>query len=291
MDIISIIAAFGGGVIGAYLGAVPAFIMTGVFALVGAVTGIGFATGVMAFGVFLSPAVAFGGGVAAAAYAGKKGKLASGADVTSALNGLGSPDVLVVGGIFGIIGWLCQYAASRIPAGFGTDNPGVGVIIVGIISRLVFGKTGILGKYENGEKKQLITSSALGNNLVLGAALGLVIGCIYAGAPADVRPNLAVIVFGFSAITLAFAVMGLATPATHHITLPSALGAAAFCAVMGGSAAGAIIGGIVFGVLGSILGDFFGNLLNSHCDSHIDPPACTIVTLTFLANIITTIGA
>ena len=37
MDLFALIAAFGGGVIGAYMGALPAFIMTGIFALVGGV--------------------------------------------------------------------------------------------------------------------------------------------------------------------------------------------------------------------------------------------------------------
>lgn len=34
MDILALIAAFGGGIIGAYMGALPAFIMTGIYALV-----------------------------------------------------------------------------------------------------------------------------------------------------------------------------------------------------------------------------------------------------------------
>ena len=33
MDILALIAAFGGGIIGAYMGALPAFIMTGIYAL------------------------------------------------------------------------------------------------------------------------------------------------------------------------------------------------------------------------------------------------------------------
>ena len=37
MDILALIAAFGGGIIGAYMGALPAFIMTGIYALVGGV--------------------------------------------------------------------------------------------------------------------------------------------------------------------------------------------------------------------------------------------------------------
>lgn len=84
MDILALIAAFGGGIIGAYMGALPAFIMTGIYALVGGVltaAGVGgdVAVNYLAFGSFVGPHIAFAGGVAAAGYAGRKGKLASGA--------------------------------------------------------------------------------------------------------------------------------------------------------------------------------------------------------------------
>ena len=74
MDILALIAAFGGGIIGAYMGALPAFIMTGIYALVGGVltaAGVGgdVAVNYLAFGSFVGPHIAFAGGVAAAGYA------------------------------------------------------------------------------------------------------------------------------------------------------------------------------------------------------------------------------
>ena len=89
MDILALIAAFGGGIIGAYMGALPAFIMTGIYALVGGVltaAGVGgdVAVNYLAFGSFVGPHIAFAGGVAAAGYAGRKGKLASGTDSDNA---------------------------------------------------------------------------------------------------------------------------------------------------------------------------------------------------------------
>ena len=88
MDILALIAAFGGGIIGAYMGALPAFIMTGIYALVGGVltaAGVGgdVAVNYLAFGSFVGPHIAFAGGVAAAGYAGRKGKLASGPPSTA----------------------------------------------------------------------------------------------------------------------------------------------------------------------------------------------------------------
>ena len=60
MDILALIAAFGGGIIGAYMGALPAFIMTGIYALVGGVltaAGVGgdVAVNYLAFGSFVGP--------------------------------------------------------------------------------------------------------------------------------------------------------------------------------------------------------------------------------------------
>ncbi len=300
MNIFSIIAAFGGGLVGAYVGAVPAFIMTGVFALIGSlgyaagVPAIGdFAQGVMAFGPFLSPAVAFGGGVAAAAYAGRKGKLASGADVTSSLNGLACPDVLLVGGAFGVIGWVIQWLIGKLPAAIATDAPGFGVLTIGIIARLVFGKTGLLGKYTGSGKRRYISQGgAMTTNLVLGLGLGILvsgIAAMNAGNP-NVINNLPVVMFGFAAITLAFSVMGLATPAVHHIVLPAGLGAQAGLMLSSGAPAGALLG-IVFGVAGAVLGDFFGCTVNSYNDSHIDPPACTICLLTCVASLLKFVAA
>ncbi len=152
MDILALVAAFGGGVIGAYMGALPVFIMTGLFALVGGIaTAAGgttdIAVGVLAFGSFVGPHIAFAGGVAAAAYAAKKGKISSGCDILSPLNGTGAPDVLVVGGVFGVLGFLICYVISLTPLGPLTDLPGITVFILALATRLVFGTTGITGKY------------------------------------------------------------------------------------------------------------------------------------------------
>ena len=273
MDILALIAAFGGGVIGAYMGAVPAFVMTGVFALVG---GVATAAGVdgsvaintIAFGSFLGPHIAFAGGVAAAAYAGKQKKLASGADVVSSLNGLGAPDVLLV--------------------------PGICVVISGIIVRFVFGSTGLTGKYTgSGPRVWFSTGNGLLCNIILGGGLGCAVSFVAAGlfnaansgnaiaaAAFSIFP---IICFGFSATTLLFACGGLACPATHHISLPAGLAASVGLAAWG--APGALLG-VVFGILGALGGDLAGNSINSHVDSHIDPPATTIFILTIVVNLI-----
>ena len=298
MDIMALVAAFGGGIIGAYMGGVPAFIMTGIYALVGAViTAAGVtgdvAVGFLAFGSFVGPHIAFAGGVAAAAYAGKKGKLENGANIMAALNGTGAPDVLLVGGIFGVLGFLIHFLISQLPiigaAGPATtDLPGITVIILGIASRLMFGKTGLTGKYTgSGKRVWFSTGKDLVYNVVLGGGIGITVSFIAASlknhgldAAYGIFP---IACFGFAAITLIFAQTGSAIPGTHHIFLPAAL--AAVVGINAWGNVGALLG-VLFGVLGSLLGDFFGRTFNSYNDSHIDPPAFTIFILTSIINAI-----
>ena len=296
MDNLALIAAFGGGIIGAYMGALPAFIMTGVYALVGGVltaAGVGgdVAVGYLAFGSFVGPHIAFAGGVAAAGYAGRRGKLASGTDILYSLNGLGEPDVLLVGGIFGLLGFLVHYCISQLPvigvAGPATtDLPGITVFILAVVTRLVFGRTGLTGKYTGSGKREWFTGGkGFVYNVVLGGGIGILVSFLAAflhekglTAAFSIFP---IVCFGFAAITLIFTQTGSATPATHHIFLPSALAASLGITTWGTE--GALLG-VLFGILGSLLGDLVGKTLNSHCDTHIDPPAVTIFTLTIVIN-------
>ena len=297
MDILALIAAFGGGIIGAYMGALPAFILTGVLALAGTAVSIAggdgsFIINSMAFGSFVGPHIAFAGGVAAAAYAGRKGKLTSGADIASPLNGLGAPDVLLVGGVFGVFGYIVATLIGMTPLGPLTDLPGITVVISGIVARLVFGKTGLTGKYTGkGPRTWFSTGTTFVYNVVLGGGIGIAVSFVAAAisksAPeawaATISGNFAVMCFGFAAITLIFTQTGSAMPGTHHIMLPSGL--AAVVGITAWGPYGAFLG-VVFGILGSLLGDFFGNTFNSHCDSHIDPPAFTIFLLTIVVSLL-----
>lgn len=294
MDVMALIGAFGGGVIGAYMGAIPAFVMTGVFALTGALlTAAGapadIAVNNMAFGSFLGPHVAFAGGVAAAAYAGKKKKLDSGADILSSLNGLAAPDVLLVGGLFGVLGFLLHFVISLIPwFGTATDLPGTAVFISALIARFAFGSSGLTGKYTGSEPRQWFThGKGMGYNIMLGAGIGIAVSFV-AGSLYDAGNTAALSVFpiacfGFSAITLVFTQMGFAMPATHHITLISGLAAVAGLTAFG--APGALLGAL-FGIIASLVGDWAGKTLNSHVDTHIDPPATTIWILTVVVSIV-----
>lgn len=84
-DVLWLVAAFGGGVFGASVGALPAFILCGFAAIVGPAvalaTGNAAFTVDIAFGPMLGPHTAFAGGVAAAAYAARSASLPAAAKI------------------------------------------------------------------------------------------------------------------------------------------------------------------------------------------------------------------
>lgn len=285
MDILSLIAAFGGGLFGSCIGALPAFILTGIIAIAGGVVAmsgaVDLSVGYIAFGSFLGPHISFGAAVAAAAFAAnKRNTLKSGTDILSSLNGTGDSFVLIVGGIFGIVAYLLNYLYAIILE-FPTDTVALTVFTIGVIARLIFGKTGLLGK-TNEKREYFSMGKDLIYNIILGGGIGMMVGYVAgemlnAGVSETLLAAYPVICFGISAVSLIFTQTGFATPATHHITLP-----AASAAIMTGNPAM----GVVFGIIGSLLGDLAGKTVNSNCDTHIDPPATSIFINMFIINII-----
>ena len=157
-----LIAGFAGGAFGAAVGALPAFVITGIFTLIGeaanafaasqegilgivaapeAASGITYG---LAFGPVFGPHVAFAGGAAAAAYAAKydgmpepaDGEYHPAKDITYALGTRW--DILAVGGAFGILGVVIR-RTSQFTLALPIDPPAVGVIGSAVAARLVFG--------------------------------------------------------------------------------------------------------------------------------------------------------
>jgi len=289
-NIVSLISAFGGGIFGAAIGAQPAFIFVGFLVLVGvaiqAAGGGGDYFGIIPFGVFGPHVGGFAAGVAAAAYAANKGKLTTGRDVASGLMGLNSPDVLLVGGIFGIVGYAINWAFSQV--GFAwTDTVALTVVVSAIIARLIWGKTGVFGKVvgdqsryaPNDATKWLPWESDRLQLLVLGLGVGLmssyfaiVLGASKGGASLG---------FGLSAASLILLQYGTKIPVTHHISL---------CAAVAAAASGSFIWGSLFGVLAAFFGEFVACTFLVHGDTHIDPPAATIAPLTSFSLLLAALG-
>ncbi|ACL06673.1 conserved hypothetical protein [Desulfatibacillum aliphaticivorans] len=289
--LVLLLVGFGGGVVGACIGALPAFILTGIFAVIG-----GFfamlgqpvdVLGPLAFGPALGPHVFFVGGVAATAYAGKKGYIEEGGNILLSLNGTGEPSVMLVGGVFGVIGLLITTGLSKI--GVPTDNIAVSVFACGVLGRLIFGEKGVCGMYNESEKRAYMS---LGKPFWYNIILGFCVGLMWAGLVAVVKTNttanitpIFALAFGFSAISLIFTQTGFDTPATHHIAYPSAL-AAAMAMNAGLPPVGGILVGGAFAALGALFGDMAIKIFNTNCDTHIDPPATAIALNVLLINLV-----
>ncbi len=283
-DWTALLAAFGGGALGAAVGGLPAFILTGFLVIVGAgvaVSGGGqrFLTDV-AFGPALGPHVFFAGGVGALAYAGRRGYVDNARDLTRLLMGLGKPDVLVTGGLFGILGFLANAAQQSLGLGRWTDTVALSVVLSGVAARFAFGATGLFGKVRNPEGRRFrpderahwlpwqqtpLQLAAVGGGMgilsaYLAGLLGEAGGGLFLG-------------FGLAAALLVFLEFGLKAPVTNHIALPAAL------AMMLTSN---LLFGAVVGVLAALAGEFFSRLFLIHGDTYIDPPAAAIATMTVL---------
>lgn len=247
---VELAAAFGGGVLGAALGALPAFIMTGILVLTNMTD--------LAFGPYFGPHIAFAGGVAAAAFAAKRG-LDAGNNILAPLAKLNDGVTLLVGGIFGAAGLLVQkwLAGMATP----TDTVALTVALSGIVARIVFGNRKIFGGYSLPDAKTALFL------IILGLGIGLISGY------AVIVTNNVVLPFGVAATSLiVLQFMGVG-PVTHHLAMPAAVAAA--------TAGNVWIAGL-FGILGALIGDFFGKTMNSG-DTHVDPPALTIALLTTIA--------
>ncbi|MEI2387205.1 permease [Breoghania sp. JC706] len=294
MSAIGLLVAFGGGIFGAAIGALPAFAFVGLLTMLGVAIQLAIAPAAtdffgIPFGVFGPHVGGFASGVAAAAYAAAKGKLDSGRNIVTAGMGLNAPDVLLVGGIFGIIGYVIVWLIAMVPD-FGpglawTDYPGMGVVISAFIARFAWGTCGLCGKTPEGERffhptdatKWLAFQSSVGQLVVIGVGVGLFggwLGVTY-GTPG------ALLAFGITAASLLFLTVGVLTPVTHHIALPAAIV---------GVASGSIVLAGIAGLICAFVGEFYARVFLDRGDTHIDPPACTIATMTLVFNFLTSIG-
>lgn len=290
MVLFNILAAFGAGALAASIGAVNAFIMTGILAIIAGVgTCLGVDTGftaAIAFGTVMGPHMSFAAGAAATAYAKKKGYIDSGCALGTGLASLGKADVLVVGGIFGIIAYLiADFVVATIfgkVIPFGTDNPGMTVVISGIIARLAFTDNGIKSK----NPTFLAKGDALTALLVRAIALSLMAGGtgVALNAAGFSLGGYNLILFGLAAVSLLFP--GMAS--WHHIGIISAY--ATMIAVGAGLAPIAVVlFAVVAGILVALLCNMENCLINTEVDSHIDGEGFSICIMTIVLNIVAAI--
>ncbi|GEN88056.1 hypothetical protein MKY30_22255 [Oceanobacillus sp. FSL W8-0428] len=304
MSLVAILAAFGGGVFGALIGGTTAFIFTGFLGMAGVAAAVAAGSTLIldyvAFGPFFGPHVAFVGAVAAAAYAGRiskkhlesatfidnpvnartilgdhedKDKIfaeddrhVDGADTTVPLFKTTDPMVLIVGGIFGILGYFVEYLYGPI-LGIPIDTIALTVVTFAIITRFLFGHSGLTGIFPTDEKRFPFSGKMLLFNAIWGFAFAGLVG--YAAIALDIDN----IGFTISAASLIFLYFGLKFPVSHHVSMVA--GHAAIALASPWLAA-------LFGLFAVITGEYVQRLFNTHVDTHIDMPAIVIAFWSFI---------
>jgi len=304
MTIVSLVAAFGGGVFGSLIGGTTAFVFTGILGLIGVAVSLSGGGDVVlneiAFGPFFGPHVAFVGGVAAAAYLGRQktselkkigfppntdsqqiyadeyenhnidtdyiSSLIDGADATIPLFKTKNSIALIIGGTFGILGHILNYIFANVLM-IPIDTIALVVITMGIISRLIFGSSGLTGQYPEGESRFTPVKETLLFNTIWGIGLSAVVGYVV------LLLEIETIGFVISATSLIFLYFGLSFPVSHHVTMVAGYAAMTF---------GNIWMAIVFGVLALISGEITERSVNTYVDTHIDMPGAMIALWSFL---------
>lgn len=284
------LGAFAGGAFGVAIGGLPSFILTGFLTLVGVTLALAGGEynflGLITFGPVLGPHITFCGGVAGAAFAKRIGKLENAKDIATPLAGLADPRIHIVGGIFGLIGYVAVAALSDIS--ITANNTDVIALVVGlsnIVSRLTFGTTGPFGRLsetavERGrwtpgdENVWVQWQQGWVEAALMGGGTGLLAAWLATqsgGIPPDLARTIVPFGYALSAITLIWAAFEKPVPVTHHMTLMGALGAVVF---------GNILWGVVFGLIGAVAGEVFSRLFLIHGDTFVDPPAWSIALTT-----------
>lgn len=296
MEITMLIISFAGGVFGTFIGGTTAFIFTGLIALLGigvaVITGETMILDNIAFGPFFGPHIAFAGAAAGAAFAGKmsrtkvrdyerkmhlpeddlvqgpgiKPDLIEGQDTLVPLYKTQSPEVLIVGGVFGVLGYLIQHLYGQILQ-IPIDTVALTVATICIICRFLFGESGLTGKYPEGVKRFDLKPKNILFTLIWGYSLGILVSYV------SIMLNVNNLGFAISAISLIFFYFGLEFSSTHHVSMIAGFAALAFNNIWIAA---------LFAMAAAVTGEYVGRLVNSHVDTHVDREAITISFWSFL---------
>ncbi|MFB6268672.1 MAG: hypothetical protein ABEH83_01925 [Halobacterium sp.] len=329
--VVLLLTALAGGAFGAAIGALPAFIFTGFVVFLGEgvailqrqiggleavpkgelATGL---TGVIGFGAITGPHIAFAGGVAASAYAGKKypEMEPDGWDYHFGKNILYAfgtkPDILAVGAVFGAAGMLIAKVSGAV--GVPTDGIALSVVATAFLARIAFDYPlvgSVAGKsvfdmtpFEREEKRAATdggTSSARlatepwlphqyrwSGVATIGAVGGVLAGYIW------LQTGSIFLGYAISAMSLLFLQLGVEKiPVTHHMTLMGSVGAIVALAVFDSNAIALVAAG-AFGVLSGVLGEATQRMFYSHSGTHVDPPAMAIALVMLGVGVLYLVG-
>lgn len=291
--IIGLLVAFGAGAFAAAIGAVAAVTLTGLAAMIALLVAPGQGhvdfLGIYAFGLWLGPHVSFGPACAAAGYAGRKGYIVKdGKDILTPLIGTGHVSPIIVGGLFGSLGFLLQQAfAAVIPQ---VDTIALTVVLICLMGKL-FGAKGVgelLGETPQ-EVKAVGGRFSRHSPVVwlpwqskgpIQTTMGIAMGALAGWGAWMMMQNpdtqgLAILPgWAIGVVCFFFFGMGLKIPVTHHTTMVAGL--ATVAAFQVSQSPVAILWGVAFGVASNYGAEWLSRVWTVHGHGFVDPPASVI---------------
>ena len=308
----TLLLCFGGGIVGAALGGLFSFGICGLIVLAGCFVvlngGSEFLLMQVGLGSLFGPHTGgFAAGVAAVAYAaGVKKNLVSGSgkDILSPLIGT-SWDVLLVGGVFAVIGHVLLQLLVKIPFVNSADCIALSVVGTQILARLLFLKEmpwgngasiqshGLLGT-DKGALSWVPWMARPSKLIVFSFGVGLLSAAMAMGTKNVLDPMVVkgtvsatgafvvplIFAWGIAAISLFGLQLGTGEvqklPVWHCQAILSALAFLLF---------NSLIVAALVGVLAGLLQELVARVMWNHGSTHIDPPAGAIAVGTLLLNL------
>lgn len=308
----TLLLCFGGGIVGAALGGLFSFVICGLIVLAGCFIILNGGSEFLLMQVGLGPLFgphtgAFAAGVAAAAYAaGVKKNLPSGTgkDIISPLVGT-SWDVLLVGGVFAVIGHIVLQVLVKIPLINSADCIALSVVVTACLARLLFLKElpwgnaasirehGFLGT-NNGALSWVPWMAQPSRLIIFSFGAGLLSAAMAMGTKNVLTPLVAQgtvsatgafvvpLIFGWGIAAISLFGLELGTgevqkfPVWHCQAVLSALAFLLF---------NSLILAAIVGVLAGLLQELAARVMWNHGSTHIDPPAGAIAVGTLILNL------
>ncbi len=305
----TLILCFGGGIVGAALGGLFSFVLCGIIVLSGCLVllqgGSDFLLLQVGLGPIFGPHVGgFAAGVAGATYAAaiKKSMPGGGKDILSPLMPQ-SWDVLLVGGIFAVIGHLIVQAFGKVPFVQDFDIIALSVATTAILCRLIFMKEMPWGNAASIKEKGFLKGNLdlawlpwthpLPKMLLFGLGAGLFSTALAIGAQGAMQPLVDKGVIPAGTAFVVPLILGWAVGAVSLIALQLGTGAIQQVPVWHAQAILSAMAYLYFGsfgvvvvvaLLATLLQEFMARVFWYHGSNHIDPPACCIALGTFILN-------
>lgn len=308
----TLMLTFGGGLVGAAMGALWSFIGCAFLVMLGCIVvlsgGSDFLLMQVGLGPIFGPHVGgFCAGVAAACYAVSKGNHPSGAakDILSPLTET-SADVLLVGGFFALAAHGVLQLLAQVPLLSQFDLLALVVVISNCCARALFLREMPWGQAASIKAHGYLGTADTriswapwmarpGRYLVIGLGVGLLSGAIAMGTQQVLAPLVSSGSVSPAAAFVVPLIMGWAVGCFNLIALFLGSGsnqrvpiyhAMAILGALAYLMTGSLLAAGIVGMLAALLQEIGARMFYNHGSSHIDPPAVAIALGTFVLNML-----